>query len=151
MANTTRRIHSKGPFTYEEYKAQAADVYPGHLIQVNSSGKVIPHDIIGGKGEAIFAQEDALQGKNVAQVYSADSIVGCILPGKSCEVYARIQDAQDISEGDSLMSGGDGTLIIVADESGANADEVIAYAAEDIDATASNTPAIGTLGRVRIV
>ncbi len=151
MANTTRRIHSKGPFTYEEYKANAEEIYPGHLIQVNSSNKVIPHDMIGGKGEAMFAQEDALQGKNVATIYAADNIVGCILPGKGCEVYARIQDAQDISIGDPLMSGGDGTLIIVADTSGADADEVIAYAAEDIDATASNTPAIGTLGRVRIV
>ena len=151
MANTTRRIHSKGPYTYEEYKALAEDVYPGHLIQVNADSRVLPHNMLGGKGEAIFAMEDALQGKNVATVYSADNIVGCIIPSKGCEVYARIQDAQDISEGDPLMSGGDGTLIIVADVSGADADEVIAYAAEDIDATASSTPAVGTLGRVRIV
>lgn len=151
MANTTRRIHSKGPYTYEEFKALAADVYPGHLIEENSDGKVLPHDIVGGKGQAIFAMEDALQGRNVAHVYAADSIVGCIIPSKGCEVYARIQDAQDISKGDPLMSGGDGTLIAVADTSGADADEVIAYAAEDIDATASSTPAVGTLGRVRIV
>lgn len=151
MANTTRRIHSKGPFTYEEYKANAANVYPGHLIQLNSSSKVLPHDTVGGKGEAMFAQEDALQGENVAQLYAIDTIVGCILPSQGCEVYARIQDAQNISEGDPLMSGGDGTLIAMADLSGADADEIIAYAAEDIDATASSTPAIGTLGRVRVV
>ncbi len=151
MANTTRRIHSKGPFTYEEYKALAADVYPGHLIQLNSDSKVLPHDTVGGKGEAMFAQEDALQGKNVATVYSASAIVGVIIPSKGCEVYARIQDAQNISEGDPLMSGGDGTLIAIADASGADADEILAYAAEDIDATASSTPAVGTLGRVRIV
>jgi len=151
MANTSRRIHSKGPYTYEEYKANAAEIYPGHLIQVNSSGKVIPHGISGGKGEAMFAMEDALQGRNVAYLYAAASIVGCIIPGQGCEVYARIQDAQDISEGDPLMSGGDGTLIAVADASGADADEIIAYAAENIDAQASSTPAIGTLGRVRVV
>lgn len=151
MANTTRRIHSKGPFTYEEYKAEAADVYPGHLIELNSSGKVIPHNTIGGKGEAMFAQEDVLQGKNVEAVFSADAIVGCILPSKGCEVYARIQDAQDISEGDRLMSGGDGTLIILADESGADQDEILFIAVEDINATLSNTDSDGTLGRVRVL
>ncbi len=151
MANTTRRIHSKGPFTYEEYPALAEDIYPGHLIQVNSDGKVIPHDTVGGKGEAMFAKEDALQGRNVETIYEAADIVGCILPSQGCEVYARIQDAQDISEGDPLMSGGDGTLIVVADLSGADQDEIIAYAAEDIDATASDTDSDGTLGRVRVV
>ena len=151
MANTTRRIHSKGPFTYEEFPALAANVYPGHLISVNSDGKVIPHGIIGGKGEAMFAKEDALRGRNVETVYGADDVVGCILPSQGCEVYARIQDAQNISLGDPLMSGGDGTLIILADYSGADADEIIAYAAEDIDATASDTDSDGTLGRVRVV
>ena len=151
MANTTRRIHSKGPFTYEEYEANAEEIYPGMLIQVNSSGKVILHDTLGGKGEAMFAHEDALQGRTVSTIYEADDVVGCILPSQGCEVFARIQDAQDISEGDPLMSGGDGTLIAVADLSGAAADEIIAYAAEDIDATASSTPAAGTLGRVRVV
>ena len=151
MANTARRIHSKGPYTYEEYKALAANVYPGHLISVNADGYIIPHGLIGGKGEAMFAMEDALQGKNVETVYAAAALAGCILPSQGCEVYARIQDGQDIDEGDPLMSGGDGTLIILADYSGADADEIIAYAAEDIDATASDTDSDGTLGRVRVV
>jgi len=109
MAN---RIHAKGPFEHEEYKADHAGIVPGMLIErLPTSGEVQPHDIVGGVAEAMFAEEDALQGKTVDDTYADDSIVMCILPAKGAQVRARIQDGQNIVIGEKLMSGGSARVV----------------------------------------
>ena len=68
-----------------------------------------------------------------------------------CEIRALIQDGQDISIGDRLVSAGDGTLKALGTLDSEAIDVfVIAVAMEDCDLTGSNTPSIGTLCRVRI-
>lgn len=107
MAN---RIHAKHSFVYEEYRADEADIQPGMLIKLNSSGNVIKHDVENGRAEVMFAQEDALQGRNVDQLYALDSVVGCILPNLGSQVYARLENDQVVAIGDWLVSRGNGLL-----------------------------------------
>ena len=146
MAN---RIHSKGPFTHEEYDAGEAGIYPGMLIKLVADGDVEIHDLEGGRCEAIFAEEDALQGKTVDDVYAVDNVVSCILPGLGCEIRALIQDDQIIEIGDHLISAGDGTLITLASQgSGGENDYVVAVAMEELDLTDSAPDDV--LCRVRI-
>jgi len=146
MAN---RIHSKGAFRYEEFDAGEAGIYPGMLLEVNSSGDVIKHNTEGARAEKMFAQEDALQGKTVDDVYTANNPVGCILPVSGSEVNALIEDGQDISIGEELISAGNGCLKSASDlESGETLSEVIAIAAEACDLTGSGTS--NTLAAVRV-
>lgn len=146
-----KRIHSKGPYIYEEYKANSALIYPGFLIERDSNDEVAPHAPAGGAGEAMFAEEDAKQGRGVDTIYDDDSLVSCILPGKGSCVNAMIKDEQDINIGDALKSNGDGTLVLAnLDESAHAVDEhIIAYACVKIDLTGSNTS--DSLWEVRIV
>ena len=150
MAETARRIHSKGPYTHEEYVAGEAGIYPGHLVKLVSSGGIEIHDDENGRAEAMWAEEDALQGNTVETVYTVDNLASVILPGLGCEVRALIQDEQDISIGDRLVSAGDGTLKALGTLDSGDIDVfVIAVAMENCDLTGSDTPAKGTLCRVR--
>lgn len=156
MVEAANRIHSKGPYTHEEYDAGESGIYPGMLLKLVSDGDVEIHDTAGGRAEALFAEEDALQGKGVdasvsANVYTEDNVVQCILPGLGCEIRALIADEIDVSIGDRLVSNGDGRLKLLADLDSGDIDVfVIAVAMEDCDLTVSDTPSTGTLCRVRI-
>ena len=143
------RIHSKGPYTHEEYDAGETGIYPGMLLKLAADGDVEIHDVEGARCEALFAEEDALQGKSIADVYVVDNPVMCILPGLGCEVRALIQDGQVIEIGDHLVSAGDGTLIRLADlDSGGENDYVVAVAMEALDLSGSADDNV--LARVRI-
>lgn len=137
--SSANRVHAKGPFRYTEHKANSALILPGMLIEIDANNEVAPHAMLGGKGLALFAAEDALQGKNADTLYEDDSIVACYQFAQGSECYALIVDGQDIEIGDPLMSNGAGLLIIVADTSGADADHIVAYAMETIDLTGSDT------------
>ena len=133
-----QRIHSKGPFTHEEYDADEAGIYPGMLVMLMPSGGVEMHDLVGGRCEAMFAEEDALQAKTVSDVYTVDNKVMCIIPGLGCEVNALLQDGQDIDIGDQLISAGDGTLVALDSiDSGGENDYVVGVAQEALDLTDS--------------
>ena len=151
MAETARRIHSKGPYTHEEYDAGEAGIYPGMLLKLVSDGDVEIHDDANGRAEAFFAEEDALRGRTVSQVYTVDNVVQCILPGLGCEIRALIVDEIDVAIGDRLVSNGDGRLKKLGDLDSGDIDVfVIAVAMETCDLTVSDTPTAGTLCRVRI-
>lgn len=147
MAN---RIHNKGTFQYDEFVAGEAGIYPGMLLSVNSLGKVIKHADEGGRAEKLFAQEDALQGKTVDDVYTIANTVGCILPAQGSVVNALIEVGQNIAIGDKLISAGNGCLKAASDiDSGETFDEVIAIAAEACDLRDSGD--VNTLAAVRVV
>ena len=85
-------------------------VTPGHLLQLESTGKVASHASAGGNAARAFAVEDDLQGKEIGDDYATgEQVLYCIFrPGE--EVYALIADGENISIGDYLESAGDGTL-----------------------------------------
>jgi len=114
-----QRIHGKGPYTHDEANASEAGIYPGMLLELDSAGGVIMHNTENGRMEALFAEEDALQGKTVSDVYTNGSKVSLILPGLGCEVCALLADGEDVLIGDYLVSNGDGCLKKQTDDSDA--------------------------------
>lgn len=146
MAN---RIHAKGLYTHDERDAGEAGIYPGMLLEVASDSDVEMHSDENGRAEALFAEEDALQGNTVDTVYTVDNPVMLILPGLGCEVNALIQDGQDLSIGDRVVSAGDGTLKALSNLDSEGIDVfVIGVMMEAIDLTGSNSS--NTLARIRI-
>ena len=134
------RIHAKHSFVQEEYKAAEADIQPGMLIKLNSSGNVIKHDEENGRAEAMFAQEDVLQGRNVDQLYANDSIVTCILPNLGSQVYGRLENDQVVAIGDWLVSRGNGLLKNIGALDSGDVDVfTVAVAMEAKDLTDSST------------
>ena len=105
-----RRIHSKGDYRYEEFVAGEAGIYPGMLLYVFAGGTVKMHASDSAITEKLFALEDALQGKSVADVYAIGSIVPCIIPAVGSVVNALITAGQDIAIGDKVVSDGNGCL-----------------------------------------
>ena len=149
MAN---RIWNKGEFRQEENVAAEAGIYPGMLLTLDSANKVAIHADEGGAlgGEAIFAVEDALQGKTIDDVYAISTIVTTVIPNKGSVINALIEDGQDISIGDKMISAGNGKLKVSTNlESGETLANVVGIATEAIDLTGSNSD--DTISAVRIV
>jgi len=147
MAN---RIHSKGPYTHDEKLAGEAGIYPGMLVALQTDDTVDMHDAQGGRAEAMFAEEDALQGNTVNTVYAVDEMVMLILPGLGGEVRARFQDGVDLDIGDRVVSAGDGTLIGLGTlDSEAIDIHVIGVMMEALDLTGSEA-STERLARIRI-
>lgn len=145
------RIHSKGPYTHEEYPAGETGIYPGTLLKLMSDNTVDIHDDENGRAEAMWAEEDALRGRTITHAFAVGNVVPCILPLLGCEIRALIQDGQDISVGDRLVSAGDGTLKALGNlDSGAIDVFVIAVAMEACSTDDSRDPTTGALCRVRI-
>lgn len=141
-----RRIHSKGPYSYEEATTLGV-VSPGMLVELSSANLLIPHAEEGGRAEAAFAMEDDLQGKAVGDAYTTGTIAGYILPGKGSEVNALLKAGEVVLQGAELVSAGDGNLQARGSSgSGVTEWQTIAIAME-----AKTSGASAALMRVRIV
>lgn len=146
------RIHSKGPFRHDEAYASEAGIYPGMLCTLNSLGKLAIHVVEGGAlgDEVLVAEEDALQGKTVDTVYPINQIASFMIPNKGSVVNMLIEDGQDISKGDKLISAGNGKLKVTTDlESGETLANVVGISEGDMDLTGSDSS--DTISPVRIV
>jgi len=109
MPEKPKRIHLLGDGRHEEAVA-AAGITPGHLIALNSDGKVVVHPTSGGYAETAFALEDALQGRTIDKAYVADEVVSYVLAEGGDVVYAWLNVGENVAIGDLLSSNGDGTL-----------------------------------------
>ena len=151
-----RRIHSKGPWRHDEANGfLAAVISPGMLVERLSDDTVQPHSTEGGDGAIIVAMEDALQGKTVADAYTASTstvktpiMLG--LPVQGSEMNMLIKAGETITIGMDLISAGDGSLIDEASmSSGGTVAKVIGKAAQALDLSASG--AVDTLAAVAIL
>jgi hypothetical protein len=139
---------------YNEHDAAEA-FYPGHLLEVDTSGDVQKHSSGGGVAAKMFAVEDELQGKGIDDQYSSGDPLKVWLPTPGDEVYAILADGENVSIGTKLVSNGDGTLKAYGSETAPNA--VVAEATEAVDLSGSSgTESSGTLAydkriKVRIV
>lgn len=150
MAN---RVESKGSPRYEEFKAGEASIYPGMLLKLNTSGNVVMHTTEGGRlgDEIIISAEDALQGNVKTTVFTNGAIVPCFMPKRGDVLNMLVEDGQNLSAGERVMSAGNGKIKSVDDiESGETLVVVIGVAESAIDLTGSNTPALGTIGPIRV-
>ena len=124
---------------HREYAAGGA-ITPGHLINLANTGKVVVHASAAGECPPMFAKEDALQGKTIADAYASDDRVFCHQAVSGDEIYAWLEDNHNISIGALLESAGDGTLQALT------GDHAIAQALEAVDTTGAPTAA----ARIRV-
>ena len=94
---------------YEEIEANTT-ITPGMLIELHTDGKVRPHDDSDDNVLPMFAVEDELQGKSIDDNYSDGDIVQCWIPQRGEVVNALLQDGEEISKGNFLVSNGNGRL-----------------------------------------
>jgi hypothetical protein len=124
----------KGDFVRKEGEANGA-ITPGHLVEFGSGvGNVEVQSVLGQKCRHAFALENDLVGKDFDDDYAAGDTVsyGVFAPG--AEVYALLDGAENVSVGDALSAGGDGSLVA------ADSDEhVVAFALEDVNNSAEST------------
>lgn len=98
----------------EEYPADA-ELYPGHLLMVNSTNEVLKHNQVGAHGPVIVACEQALLGKTIDDAFAAADVVPVIVGVKGDIINVRLQVGQNVLNGAGLVSAGDGTLIAGGD------------------------------------
>lgn len=145
MAENPKRIDltGSGRGRHEELRAAEA-ITPGHLCAVNSAGKVAKHASAGGWSEAMFALEDALQGNEIGDAYSADDLVALTVANKGDDIYAWLAAGESVNPSSGLTSNADGTL-----KAATGTDVVIARPLETLDN--SDTGAVDARLKVRVV
>lgn len=122
---------------------------PGHLLKLDSAGKVLKHATEGGYSERAFAVEDALRGKTTADAYAVADLATYHLAAPGDEVQAILKAGVAYAIGDDLISAGDGTLKkLSAAATGVTVKQVIAVVKEAKDLSASG--AVAALGVVRV-
>jgi len=114
----------------EEYEAAAA-ITPGMLLKLDSDGKVQKHDSAQGTAIPMFALEDELQGKGIAEDYASGDRVQVWIAQRGEQVYALLKDGTSVAIGDYLVSDGAGALkkYVAVDES-VNPDDTVAIETE---------------------
>lgn len=85
-------------------------ITPGHLLAINNTGKVIPHNVAAGDQRAMFAVEDDLQGKDINDNYASGDMVSYHIFRRGDRVNAILASGQNIAIGDKLESAGNGKL-----------------------------------------
>ena len=113
MTWTPNTIKLKSRGRYEEVHA-AADIYPGMLLGLNSSGYGVPHPASGGpvNPTMIVALENALKGGDITQKSAVSGEDGCpvTFAARGDMLLMLLQNGQNVANGAALMSAGDGTL-----------------------------------------
>lgn len=144
----------------EEYPAHDATIRPGMLVELTSADKVQKHGTAAGPVLPMFAAEDELQGHGIDDLYDTDDIVQVLIPTRGDQVYALLDDEEDITRGDFLVSAGNGRLqkydavAFSSDEAGSvDANVIVGVALETIDMGSSTDewPDTGRRIKVRII
>ena len=124
------------PITKEGKAAEA--VSPSELIEF-SSGELQAHSTAGGNAQPRFAVENDLFGEGLDTDYETGDEVTYIVGRQGDEVYALLSGLENVNEDDALESDGAGALQAFDTASSTNDnDDVVAYAAEDLDNSGSS-------------
>lgn len=146
----TNAIHLKGDYQIYASKAAGGAITPGMLLSENSAGALIAHATEGGYVERIVAQEDALQGKTVADAYTTGDIVSALVELPGNEVQLLLEAGQNVVIGTQLISSDNGKVIaLAAAGSGVTVKQIVGVACEALNLTASG--AVDTLLAVRML
>ncbi len=147
MSNTIKL--KKYSDVIEEYRAAGA-ITPGALIAYDAAGKVGAHAGKGGAVMPMFALEDELQGKGIADAYAANDPVQCWVPYRGDHVYALLTGAA-VAKGDPLQSAGDGTLEKQATVAAAKATGEAKVGANGLTFEAANAGIAGNAVTIKLV
>ena len=110
MAYNTVKVKKYSDNIQEFVAAEA--ISPGMLVeQTPAAATLRKHATEGGNVVPImFALEDELQGKGLADAYAVGAVVQVWIPYRGDVVYAQLEDEQEIAIGDELESNGAGFL-----------------------------------------
>lgn len=136
-----KTIELVGDALHKERLAAAAGIYPGMLVEINSSDKLQVHSTAGGTAMALFVLEDENQGKEIGDVYTIANVCLAAAFGTGNEVLARLANGETAVIGSKLESNGDGYLRVVdADASVGDigVQSVIGVALEAVDMSGSS-------------
>ena len=132
----------------EEYIADAA-IKPGHLIKLDSDGKVTVSATNAGMIFPVFAVEDEFQGKTVTDAYAQGDVVQCWIPNRGDVVMGILDKGANVSIGDLLEATDDGTLRkLTTGSSASDGGAIVGVALETLNLTA--TAAVASFIKVRI-
>jgi hypothetical protein len=95
---------------YLEKNAANDGLFPGKMLEVNTSDQVQEHSGASSAAIPMFALEDELQGNGIDDTYSSGDPVQVWIPHRGDEVYAVLADGENVSIGDKLESDGNGSL-----------------------------------------
>lgn len=91
-----------------EYLTAGATITPGCLVERNSAGLVVPHQLPGGPAQRMFAIEPLPL--KIDQNYLLDEAVACKICRAGDQLYAFLADGESTSIGDFLCSAGNGVF-----------------------------------------
>lgn len=106
-------ILAAGDYQQDEYTADGAALTPGHLVEETANG-VAPHGTAAGAADPYFVREHTETGMGVDDDIPAGSNAKVLMPTRGSRVRARIAAGENVTEGDDLVSNGDGTLRVAA-------------------------------------
>jgi hypothetical protein len=127
---------------FVEYVA-GSTIIPGQLLLLDSDGTVKAHDDDAPANcMPLFAIEDALQGREIDDVFAAGDPVRCWVPYRGDVVYAILEDGAKVVIGDFLESNGAGYLQKFT------SGKVVGIALEAVDLSGSSgeETSVGVLG-----
>ena len=134
-----RTIKVKKWFHVVEEMTAHATITPGMLVEQRSDGKIQAHSKAVGNAVPMFALEDELQGKTIADNYAAGDPVQVWIPQRGEQVYAHLAAGQNVAVGTFLSSNGAGMLRATpAPASTGDVDvlEIVGVAVEAVNASA---------------
>lgn len=125
----------------EEYIADAA-IKPGHLVKLDSDGKVTVTAANAGQVLPMFAVEDEHRGKTITDAYAQGDPVQCWIPTRGDIVYGILDVGAKVVVGDFVESTDDGTLRkLTAGTNASDGGAVVGVALEALDLTGSSAAA----------
>lgn len=100
-------------------KKAAAATTPGMILERDSNDEFKPHATAEDPWGGYVACEDELQGKTISDEYSIDDIIRVAIVRRGDRVNMLLQDDENVSIGDKLVSNGDGTVRKLSGDSSA--------------------------------
>jgi hypothetical protein len=133
---------------FEEYTATAVALTPGMLLEVTSAGLVQAHSTEGGPILPMVALHDELQGKEIDDDFAVSAKVQCWIPQRGDQAYLLVADAEDVTEGDLLVSDGTGKVKVYDGTAASDVEYpncIVGVALDDLDMTDSDDAEVGRI------
>lgn len=126
MGATGRRtIVVKSDAFRKERKTGEADIYPGHLVDIDTSGNLVKHASAGQACLFRLAIENDVEGGAITDVYASGDRAQYMSFHKGDEVLVRIKNGENIAIADELVSAGNGTFKEHTPDSASTDEEVV--------------------------
>ena len=105
----------------------AGVITPGHLLEIDSAGKVVVHNSAGGNVTPLIALEDELQGRTIDDDFAALEPVQVWGAQRGEVAYMLLANGETAVIGNYLESAGDGTLQVHSEDDASSDEPITIY------------------------